>query len=115
MLAQAVKSNLNDINNLKMRSKTSAFGKLFQIATPVVDSISEIENDIESIIESNIVEDEVFDNYVELDVENDYNPEDYVIVEDPNQVVVEFPIVSDIKLEHKLPFFKSISFKLASL
>jgi hypothetical protein len=37
------------------------------------------------------------------------------IVEDPNEVVVHFPLVSDIVLEEKLPFFKSIALKLASL
>ncbi len=34
------------------------------------------------------------------------------IVENPNEVVVNFPIVSDIQLEEKLPFFKSILGKL---
>ena len=34
------------------------------------------------------------------------------IVENPNEVVVNFPIVSDIQLEEKLPFFKSIWGKL---
>ena len=39
----------------------------------------------------------------------------YEIVEDPDGVIVQFPVISDIKLEEKLPFFKSISMKLASL
>lgn len=34
------------------------------------------------------------------------------IVENPNEVVVNSPIVSDIQLEEKLPFFKSILGKL---
>ena len=37
------------------------------------------------------------------------------IIENPNEVVVEFPIISDIQLDEKLPFFKSLSMKLASL
>ena len=34
------------------------------------------------------------------------------IVENPNEVVVNFPLVSDIQLKEKLPFFKSILGKL---
>jgi hypothetical protein len=37
------------------------------------------------------------------------------IVENPDEVIVHFPIVSDIILEEKLPFFKSITMKLANL
>lgn len=37
------------------------------------------------------------------------------IVENPNEVVVQFPIVSDVKLKEKLPFFRSIVFKLGGI
>ena len=37
------------------------------------------------------------------------------IVENPKEVVVQFPIISDIKLDEHLPFFRSISAKLAAL
>ena len=40
---------------------------------------------------------------------------DDVIVENPDELVVQFPIVSDIQLEEKLPFFKSIMVKLANI
>jgi len=36
------------------------------------------------------------------------------IVENPKEVVVNFPIISDVKLEEKLPFFKSVMYKLAN-
>ena len=36
------------------------------------------------------------------------------IVENPKEVVVQFPIISDIKLDEHLPFFRSISAKLAA-
>ena len=39
----------------------------------------------------------------------------YEIIEDTTQVVVSFPIISDIELEEKLPFFRALSLKLASL
>ncbi len=125
MLAQTVRSNLRDIDNLKMRSKATAFGKLFQIASVVEDEEFDTEQVIFEDEVFDIVEDEssedgsfeyhVSEDYVEFDVEDEINEEDYVIVDNPDQVVVQFPIISDIQLEQKLPFFKSISLKLANL
>ena len=57
-------------------------------------------------IRNNLKEFELIDK-IELD-ESD-------IIENPNEVVVQFPIISDIQLEEKLPFFKSIMAKCASL
>lgn len=37
------------------------------------------------------------------------------IVENPKEVVVKFPIISGIKLDKKLPFFRSICFKLGGI
>lgn len=120
MLAQTVRSNLKDINNLKMRTKTTKFGSLFQ-TVPVV------ENDLRQVLAKEglieIAEDEQWEELVVEDEEPveetfDIVEEDdelYEIVEDTTQVLVKFPIVSSIKLEEKLPFFKSISLKLASL
>ena len=62
-------------------------------------------------------DDSIFDEItqpVEIEPANDTEIAEY-IVENPSEVVVQFPIVSDIKLDEKLPFFKSISLKLASL
>ena len=120
MLAQTVRSNLKDIKNLKMRTKTTKFGSLFQ-TVPVV------ENDLRQVLAKEglieIAEDEQWEELVVEDEEPveeafDIVEEDdelYEIVEDTTQVLVKFPIVSSIKLEEKLPFFKSIRLKLASL
>lgn len=37
------------------------------------------------------------------------------IVENPEEVIVHFPIISDLKADEKLPFFKSIIMKLTQL
>lgn len=55
--------------------------------------------------------DEIYDNEIGV---SDEEVADY-IVENPNEVVVEFPIVSDVKLEEKLPFFRSVVFKLGGI
>lgn len=36
------------------------------------------------------------------------------IVEDPNEVIVNFPLVSNTAKGEKLPFFKSVMYKLAN-
>ncbi len=55
--------------------------------------------------------DEIYDKEIAV---SDEEVADY-IVENPNEVVVEFPIVSDVKLEEKLPFFRSVVFKLGGI
>ena len=123
MLAQTVRSNLKDINNLKMRTKTTKFSSLFQSAPTT--SVEEVEE-----VRQVLMKDGLFDvsqqEWEEITVEEDEEETDdfdiveegdelYEIVEDTTQVVVSFPIISDIELEEKLPFFRAVSLKLASL
>ncbi len=123
MLAQTVRSNLKDINNLKMRTKTTKFSSLFQSAPTV--SVEEVEE-----VRQVLMKDGLFDvsqqEWEEIVVEDEEEATDdfdiveegdelYEIVEDTTQVVVSFPIISDIELEEKLPFFRAVSLKLASL
>ncbi len=54
-------------------------------------------------------------NFKNIDVTEDIELQESDIVENPDEVIVNFPIVSDIQLEEKLPFFKSIMVKFASL
>lgn len=46
---------------------------------------------------------------VEISENDDY------IVENPKEIMVELPLVTKIELEEKLPFFKSITMKLAAI
>lgn len=123
MLAQTVKSNLKDIDNLRMRTKTTKFSSLFQSAPTV--SVEEVEE-----VRQVLMKDGLFDvsqqEWEEIVVEDEEEATDdfdiveegdelYEIVEDTTQVVVSFPIISDIELEEKLPFFRALSLKLASL
>ena len=54
-------------------------------------------------------------NFKGIDVTEDIDLQESDIVENPDEVIVQFPIVSDIQLTEKLPFFKSIMVKFASL
>lgn len=123
MLAQTVRNNLKDINNLKMRRKTTKFSNLFKKSsesdskeTEFVKVLSKA-GMIEIPKEEALLDKEAVDVLIELPPMQDSceNDDPYEFVENPKEVVVSFPIVSDIVCEEKLPFFKSLSFKLASL
>ena len=54
-------------------------------------------------------------NFEGIEVTEDIELQESDIVENPDEVIVQFPIVSGIQLDEKLPFFKSIMVKFASL
>ena len=126
MLAQTIRNNLKDINNLKMRTKATKFSSLFQSAPTEIEALGKEFRQVlmkDGLIEVEIEEDDsLFDEipeYEEISVFDEFEVCDEevaeYIVENPNEVIVEFPVISSIQLEEKLPFFKSISLKLASL
>ena len=78
--------------------------------------VEDINDDIE-IVEDNYLADEDDDDFYFCEAyEPNVTDEEVAeyIVENPNEVIVNFPIISDIKLEEKLPFFKSILYKCAN-
>lgn len=95
-----------------MRTKATKFSSLFSTAPNTENT-----PDVRQVLKR--------DRYVEIDVidEDDYlfdaicqtTPEEIAdyIVENPAEVVVDFPIASKVQMETKLPFFKSITYKLA--
>ncbi len=124
MLAQTIRNNLKDINNLKMRTKATKFSSLFQSAPTEIEALGKEFRQV--LMKDGLIEveqdDSLFDEipeYEEITVFEDYDIDEEeiaeYIIENPNEVVVEFPIISDIQLDEKLPFFKSLSMKLASL
>lgn len=142
MLAQTVRNNLKSIDKLNMRSKTTKFSDLFSTAPTVAmtkseirqvlmrDGLKEVAKDDELFDEISFPEDEFESEEISTDVEDVADDCDFDIVEEPDiddsevaeyivenpkEVVVQFPIVSDIKLDEHLPFFRSISAKLAAL
>ena len=110
MLAHTLKNNLKDLNNYKMRTKATKFSSLFS-SQPTAENSAEIkqvlkrDRDFGTAIEEE--NDDIFDQLREA------TPEEIAeyIVEDPNEVQVEFPIQSAIIMESKMPFFKAINFK----
>lgn len=142
MLAQTVRNNLKSIDKLNMRSKTTKFSDLFSTAPTVAmtkseirqvlmrDGLKEVAKDDELFDEISLPEDEFESEEISTEVEDVADDCDFDIVEEPDiddsevaeyivenpkEVVVQFPIVSDIKLDEHLPFFRSISAKLAAL
>lgn len=128
MLAETVRNNLKDVQNLKMRTKATKFSSLFQsdptvtIEETPLDEILEACNlrnyvkkeDVALNDEDiNIVED-VSNVSEELESSDDAEIEEY-IVENPNEVIVNFPLTPNIELKEDLPFFRALSLKLANL
>lgn len=142
MLAQTVRNNLKSIDKLNMRSKTTKFSDLFSTAPTVAmtkseirqvlmsDGLKEVTKDDELFDEISLPEEELESEGISSNIEDIENDCDFDIVEEPDiddsevaeyivenpkEVVVQFPIISDIKLDEHLPFFRSISAKLAAL
>ncbi len=142
MLAQTVRNNLKSIDKLNMRSKTTKFSDLFSTAPTVAmtkseirqvlmsDGLKEVAKDDELFDEISLPEEELESEGISSNIEDIENDCDFDIVEEPDiddsevaeyivenpkEVVVQFPIISDIKLGEHLPFFRSISAKLAAL
>lgn len=142
MLAQTVRNNLKSIDKLNMRSKTTKFSDLFSTAPTVAmtkseirqvlmsDGLKEVAKDDELFDEISLPEEELESEGISSNVEDIESDCDFDIVEEPDiddsevaeyivenpkEVVVQFPIISDIKLDEHLPFFRSISAKLAAL
>ena len=142
MLAQTVRNNLKSIDKLNMRSKTTKFSDLFSTAPTVAmtkseirqvlmsDGLKEVAKDDELFDEISLPEEELESEGISSNIEDIENDCDFDIVEEPDiddsevaeyivenpkEVVVQFLIISDIKLGEHLPFFRSISAKLAAL
>lgn len=142
MLAQTVRNNLKSIDKLNMRSKTTKFSDLFSTAPTVAmtkseirqvlmsDGLKEVAKGDELFDEISLPEEELESEGISSNIEDIENDCDFDIVEEPDiddsevaeyivenpkEVVVQFPIISDIKLDEHLPFFRSISAKLAAL
>lgn len=113
MLAQTVRNNLKKSTNL--RTKATKFSSLFQtvpVQSREEDSLEEVL--AKANLTSYIKKEETPKNQIEEEktTETPVDEDFEYIVENHKEVIVPFPIVSDINLDEKLPFFKSITFKL---
>lgn len=109
MLAQTVRNNIMTKKKMDVRTKATKFSSLFTTAPKDTDiSLDELlDAKISSFVEP-IEEEPIIEEVVnEVD-------EEYSIVENPDEAVVEFPIAG-VELTEKLPFFKSITAKLVSI
>lgn len=115
MLAQTVRKNITTKKNMDIRTKATKFSDLFQ-TRPRTEEISFdelLDNKISAYVKQEETEAPVV---VEQDIDLEAIPtvDEYEIVENPDEAVVTFPIVG-VQLTEKLPFFKSITCKLASI
>ena len=123
MLSAVVRNNFKNVEELKLRTKATKFSDLFQGPSDVTIEESSLDEILEKCNLKNYVKkedkvedliEEVKDEVISDNLVSDSEIEDY-IVENPNEVIVQFPIPSNIELKEKLPFFKSLSLKLANL
>lgn len=102
MLAQTIRNNLKDINNLKMRTKATKFSSLFQSAPTEIEALGKEFRQV--LMKDGLIEveqdDSLFDEipeYEEITVFEDCDIDEEeiaeYIIENPNEVVVEFPII----------------------
>ena len=111
MLAQKVRSNLKKGTNL--RTKATKFSSLFQ-TVPVQSKEEESLEEVlaKANLTSYVKKEETPKEETKMTTETSTDEDFEYIVENPKEVIVPFPIVSDINLDEKLPFFKSITSKL---
>lgn len=114
MLAQTVRKNITTKKNMDIRTKATRFSDLFQ-ARPKSEEVP-FDELLDSKISEYVQQEEVEAPIVKQDIDIDAVPtvDEYEIVENPDEAVVTFPIVG-VELTEKLPFFKSITCKLASI
>ncbi len=111
MLAQTVRNNLKKGTNL--RTKATKFSSLFQ-TVPVQSKEEESLEEVlaKANLTSYVKKEETPKEETKMTTETSTDEDFEYIVENPKEVIVPFPIVSDINLDEKLPFFKSITSKL---
>lgn len=107
----------------KKKRESEEFKKLFctapnegelareDIKRILLNACARTEQSVEIIEEEDSFDFSINDMY-ELDVTDEEVAE--YIVENPKEVVVNFPLTSNVQMEEKLPFFKSIMYKLAN-
>ncbi len=115
MLAQTVRKNITTKKNMDIRTKATRFSDLFQ-TRPRTEEISFdelLDNKISAYVKQEETEAPVVVEQ-DIDIESVPTIDEYEIVENPDETIVTFPIAG-VELTEKLPFFKSITCKLASI
>ncbi len=125
MLSQAIRNNSSATDNAK-ENRNTIFNSLFSSVPK--DSLDEFEfvkvlkkECVADLPKIQTAQDKVYNNARKLEQEKNIqvscekadNPYDFV--ENPDEVIVNFPIESVVEMDERLPFFKSITYKLANL
>lgn len=115
MLTQTVRKNITTKKNMDIRTKATRFSDLFQ-TRPRTEEISFdelLDNKISAYVKQEETEAPVVVEQ-DIDIESVPTIDEYEIVENPDETIVTFPIAG-VELTERLPFFKSITCKLASI
>ncbi len=120
MLAQTVRNNLTNIKQINIRSKATKFGNKFQIEPNAGKKDPEM---VQVLMKAGLVSLNENDKrlkkvsvpeIVDFDTTQDNEISEY-IAENPEELIVKFPVKPVLELEEKLPFFKSVMTKLNSI
>jgi len=113
MLAQTIRKNMTTkIDGSSTRNKTTKFSSLFQTAPTVKDKDEGMVKVLMKAGLMKVAQDDAILDEVSVPQIFDTEETDDFIVENPDEVVVSFPLKPVIELDEKLPFFKSITKKL---
>ena len=120
MLAKTVRNNLTNIKEIQVRSKAAKFSNMFQTEPnagkkdPGMVQVL-MKAGLVSLSENNrLLKKASVPETVNFETVYDSEISEY-IVENPDELIVKFPVKPVIELEEKLPFFKSITAKLNSI
>lgn len=120
MLAQTVRNNLTNIKQINIRSKAAKFSNMFQTEPNAGKKDPEM---VQVLMKAGLVslnendkrlEKVSVPKTVDFDAAQASEISEY-IVENPEELIVKFPVKPVLELEEKLPFFKSIMTKLNSI
>ncbi len=120
MLAQTIRNNLTNNKQVNVRTKTVKFSNMFQTEPNIKEKEPQM---VQVLMKAGLVnldkhnellKDASVPETVDFGAMKQIEEDDY-IVENPNEVVVSFPIKPVIEMQEKLPFFKSLSAKLATI
>lgn len=121
MLSETIKNNSKKSKQPNLRTKATKFGNMFQTRP----KNQENEESIDILFQKSKLHEFIklgekpqflnVEDILETNNQQEETQEYEYIVEDPQEIVISLPLAENIELPEKLPFFKSITAKLATV
>ncbi|MBD5403108.1 hypothetical protein HDR58_10010 [bacterium] len=115
MLTQSLNDNLKNIEKKSLRTKASKFGGLFTVQSKGAENDAALDELYGSQKLAKFVRKQEKDTVSKSEVSEDVMDMKDYIVEDPHEINLSVPLVSPVQIDEKLPFFKSITYKLSCI